>query len=107
MNNWITDRRPTEADADRYGHVWVTHSNGEVYVVAWDRVTTEPWAHTNVPEPYVKPKRYMASWLAWAKCWGIFDASCSVYMPLYMLSDEDKHREAAERIAATYEQVAP
>ena len=110
MSNWITDRRPTEADSDRHGYVWVTHSDGEVYVVVWDRVTTEPWAHTNIPEPYVKPKRYTAAWLEGEKVWGIFERGFHVDTAvaiLYVLSNEDKHREAAERIAAIYEEVAP
>ena len=99
MSNWITNRTPEEADADRYGYVWVRCSDGGVYKVGWNNVTNEPWMPTN------QPKRYKAVWLAGAKCWGIYDGGDSVVTMLYMLSDEDKHREAAKRIAAIYEEV--
>ena len=100
-NKWITDRLPTEDDADDHGYVWVTEKNGNVCHMMWDCVVEEPWMHFTRPEPYVKPKRYMVT-KAFTGGWSVFDTTtnrrCCGCIPT---------SEAAERIAAIYEEVAP
>ena len=61
MNKWITDRLPTENDADENGHVWVTALNGSVILTPYGWVYPHgvPWmAKQKIvpPEPYVKPE---------------------------------------------------
>ena len=103
MSNWITDRRPTRADADKYGYVWITGVNDSVYLAAWTEVGGRPWQHSHRPEPYVKPKRYKVE--EYYHCRGIWVVSdCQT-------GNARCHpvptREAAERIAAIYEEVLP
>ena len=108
MSEWITDRRPTEQDADRYGYVWTTLNSGDVCPESWCSVPEgAPWMPTNMPEPYVKPKRYCAVWEAELGHWSIIDKYNGRALFLIWLSDRDKHGEAAERIAAIYEEVMP
>jgi hypothetical protein len=62
MNKWITDRLPTENDADENGHVWVTALDGGVHRTPYVWVPMGvPWmAKQKIvpPEPYVKPDRW-------------------------------------------------
>lgn len=112
MSRWITDRRPTEEDAD-YGDV---HLNGYVYVTSeigmtktatWKAAAYKgvPWQPFSLPEPYVKRKRFVVKrmmdiysdiescgYCVYNNIGGVF----AKYIPT---------REAAERIAAIYEEV--
>ena len=60
MSEWITDRLPTEADADEDHRVWFTSPDGEVVRWYYEYVETgEAWAPKPkpvVPKPYVKPE---------------------------------------------------
>jgi hypothetical protein len=68
MANWVTDRPPTEADADREGNVWMRcspNNSGQTYVrqeyVHWSYVKNgNPWKHTTPewkpPTPKYKPR---------------------------------------------------
>lgn len=60
MNKWITDRLPTENDADENGNVWVTALDGSVLCTPYGWVNLDaPWMakqKVNRPEPYVKPE---------------------------------------------------
>lgn len=107
MSDWITDRPPTEEDAGPAGLVWTTY-NGKTSPWSYDGVVEgTPWMRMIVPEPYVNPKRYVIRCyadfgvLGLAGYWCVYDivrnVSVSDFMPL----------EAAERIAATYEEVMP
>lgn len=106
MSEWITDRRPTEEDADNE-YVWVTTEHGSVLRQEWDQVFDRPWMPIARPEPYVKPKRYAIrcygdlGLVGPAGFWCVYDTvaeeQVTCFMPL----------EAAERIAATYEEVMP
>lgn len=105
MSEWITDRRPTEADS--IGHC------EQVYVML-DGVSTichyldvgpgDPWMHIVPPEPYVKPKRW---WMImtpddhdWVK------GPYAVYFYVGgLVADKIPTREAAERIGAIYEET--
>lgn len=62
MNKWITDRLPTEDDADENGHVW-TSLDGSVILTGYGWVYPHgvPWmAKQKIvpPKPYVKPDRW-------------------------------------------------
>lgn len=60
MNKWITDRLPTENDADENGNVWVTALDGSVLCTPYGWVNLDaPWMakqKIDRPEPYVKPE---------------------------------------------------
>lgn len=100
MSDWITGRRPIEHDEpyvyDSFGHVchWIKIANGE------------PWKPIPKCEPYVKPKRYTVDALrdtisgtTWYEVWdNLQETSVAVQIT---------SREAAERIAAIYEEVMP
>lgn len=107
-NEWITDRRPTAKDcvgADRMpdsNHVWVMYEGRVVACPYEDVVLGCPWQPiiVQIPEPYVKPKRYEA--LVSNSGWAVFDTTTDTYF-----ADFIPTREAAERIAAIYEEVVP
>ena len=109
MSNWITDRRPTAEDAyyfedvayEYVGCVWVTTEHGHVLRQAWNDVGDRPWMPIAPPEPYVKPKRWEVDHSG-GELWGIFDQLMGRYA--YPMIPT---REAAERIAAIYEEVMP
>ena len=101
MNNkWITDRLPT---LDEW---YVYDSNGGI-VRSCHILNGEPWKPIPQCEPYVKPKRYVvraaqdiwpngtvSGYVVWADVGGVH----AVNIPTI---------EAAERIAAIYEEVMP
>ena len=107
MNDWITDRRPTADDANSIGSVWATY-NGKVFL--WDYQGVGEgmaWMPIAPPEPYVKPKRWTVRFSRSVKSWVVDDRS-EIRTILFGLDrDDDEHREAAERIAAIYEEVMP
>jgi hypothetical protein len=107
MSKWITDRLPTEEDSDSGGCVWSMY-NGEV-VLQWSHVIDEgtPWMPMIKPEPYLAPepkyrvtreKRYDAEL-------GVFDYAVS--FGVGTIARHIPTREAAERIAAIYNEVMP
>lgn len=108
MNEWITDRRPTEDDGK---YVYSPYGN----VCLWSEFRDgEPWKPIPKCDPYVKPKRYKVmsaediGLAAPAGYFCVYDTlvgydtllGCKVtsWLPT---------REAAERIAAIYEEVMP
>lgn len=99
--NWITDRMPKEKDVlDGLVICWNQVLN-QIEIVYWRSIVEGvPWMPIFKPEPYVKPKR-------WTVCY--FGDKFTAY-------DKVKRdfvipfvptREAAERIAAIYEEVMP
>ena len=101
MSNWITDRRPTEADADYEKCVW-TMCVGKVVLWRYKEISDGwPWMRTNRPKPYAKPKRWEVDHSG-GELWGIFDKLMGRYAYPMLPT-----REAAERIAAIYEEVMP
>lgn len=106
MSKWITDRKPTECDSNN-GMVWITTEYGAVLRELWKTVRDRPWMPITPPEPYVKPKRYVIRChgdLALpgpAGYWCVYDTVRNVWVSDFV------PREAAERIAAIYEQVMP
>lgn len=104
MSEWITDRRPTEDDADVHGNVY---NELGLYTHWTDIATGRPWVPITPPEPYVKPKRLRVRYKAVEGHW-VIEGLTLLAMPLYLLyRDDDAHREAAERIAAIYDEVLP
>jgi len=100
MSKWITDREPTAQDSDHMGQVWVTSDDGKVSRQWWTTVSKKPWMPIVQPEPYVKPKRYRVTHSLEGE-------------PIVMECETNTiwatapTREAAERIAAIYEEVMP
>jgi hypothetical protein len=102
MSDWITDRRPTAEDAHDLGYVWVTTEHGNVLRQLWNQIGDRPWMPTARPEPYVKPKRCIV--LLHNDGSGLYRVSMKGFgVPAYGIPT----REAAERIAAIYEEVMP
>lgn len=103
MSKWITDRAPTKYDTSRNldFYVW-TIRNNEVTMWSYDDIEYgEPWMPITLPDPYVKPKRF-------------FRVTHSLEgKPVVMECETNTiwatapTREAAERIAAIYEEVMP
>ena len=102
MSDWITHRPPTEQDADRQGFVWADYGNGLVGQHPWQDVGDRPWMPTNRPEPYVKPKRWDVRRYPDTGYWYVIEAK-SGDVRSYAVPT----RNAAERIAAIYEEVSP
>lgn len=100
MSEWITDRVPT-AD-DEYGsYVWVTTEHGVVLRQMWDCVNGRPWQPIVPPEPYVKAKRFETTFYnGW---WAVLNLASAAAIIAFDIPT----REAAERIAAIYEEVMP
>lgn len=95
---WITDREPTAQDSDIMGQVWVTSDDGKVNRQWWTTVSKQPWMPIVQPEPYVKPKQYVVKEYSDTRHYAVEQTDgrrVSMYIPT---------REAAERIAAIYEE---
>lgn len=119
MNNeWITDRLPTAKDcvgAERMpdsNQVWVMYEGRVVACPYADVVLGCPWQPIVVqkPEPYVKPRRYAVEWDSRLSAWMInYKSPGNEYgmMCVPLNSNCDEHRQAAERIAAIYEEMMP
>ena len=100
MSKWITDRRPTSDDG-----VMVYGPDGGIW--RWQFIHIgEPWKPIPNCEPYVKPNSWIAEWSDAATCWTLWTRRGKIVM-LKHLTHRDAHREAAERIAAIYEEVMP
>ena len=115
MNEWITDRRPTKKDCagvDRVphsDHVWVMHEGKVTTCPFGDVVLGCPWQPmvVQMPEPYVKPKSYVIKFYGDFEIVGpagyacVYDTIANTQITGFL------PREAAERIAAIYEEVLP
>lgn len=107
MSEWITDRKPTEEDCKdnvlNY-HVWVMH-NGKVEPCLYSNVVLGfPWHPIVIekPEPYVAPKpRYTVAPNAYR------NGEWAVEYDKMLIADKIPTKEAAERIAAIYNEVMP
>jgi hypothetical protein len=95
MSDWITDRKPTEEDG--------------ILVYSYEG---KPWHYTHIDigqawkpipkiEPYVKPKRYIVRPFCDTGDYDVF------YVDLLRVAMSIPTREAAERIAAIYEEAMP
>lgn len=100
MSEWITDRRPTEYDANWCGRVWTTY-NGKVGSCAYYGVAKgTPWMPITPPEPYVapEPRFWVMQDIQGPVTWVVYDGS-------RRFADGLPTREAAERVAAIYNEV--
>lgn len=95
MSEWITDRKPRGDEGPMiYG------PDGKVCHTKWIG-DGDPWKPIPKCEPYVKPKRWKVSSVElgnYVICDTKFDVCIRPPLPT---------REAAERIAAIYEEVFP
>lgn len=107
MSEWITDRRPTVED-ESYGGVWVTRF-GVALLTHYENVGIgDAWMPIVPPEPYVKPKRWVAEYRYGSGLWIITDKRTNLSAMGTILTDNnDEHRKAAECIAAILEEVMP
>jgi hypothetical protein len=104
-NGWITDRLPTEQDADDFFDVWITHPNGYVCEWNWRSVKPQmPWQPTNKPAPYVKPKRWTVEWCTYLSgaTWELHENGNSMFCLGPHIS-----KDAAQRICDIYNEVMP
>ena len=102
--NWITDRRPKEKDVlDGLVIRWNQVLN-QIEIVYWRSILEGvPWMPIFKPEPYVKPKRWGVREFGKSGQWYIVE----VTSPEHAWGFTIPTREAAERIAAIYEEVMP
>lgn len=100
MSEWIIDRRPTEGDCAA-PHYCVYDSMG--HVVHWKLVGNDvPWKPVPKCKPYVKPKRWDVVYLHDTNEYCVVEYNRKPYRSYSVPT-----REAAERIAAIYEEVMP
>ena len=103
MSEWITDRPPTFDDAETgYRHyVWVTREDGIVLQMCYEKVGDRPWMPITPPKPYVKPKRWGVREFGKSGQWYVVEVTSLEHAWGFTIPT----REAAERIAAIYEEV--
>lgn len=94
MNEWITDRLPTEEDG------WYVYDSKGQMVPYFDIKRSKPWKPIPKCEPYVKPKRFEVRILPTG--YAVYDITNGLH-EAYTIPT----RNAAERIAAIYEEVMP
>lgn len=106
MSKWITNRQPTEKDADEFGQLWVTDSNGQVASWNWRSIgVTMPWQPIHKPSPCVKPKRWVLRWSDDFDQWIIKDIDNGDWLSLAFLSEYN--HDAAKRILDIFNEVMP
>lgn len=99
-DDWITDRLPTKVDVSIYGWVWIA-DRCFVGLSNYQSVREgTPWKPLQFPQPYVKPKRYTVDlgFNGWYVCDEIGKQCVATHL---------RTHEAAERIAAIFEEVSP
>ncbi len=110
MSEWITDREPTADDAPMdHIIVWSDRWNVPVIIDYGDWNKQYPWMPIPNPEPYVAPKSKSTSKCSvWHEPFD-FDKKYEWYVLCNgtRLADNIPTREAAERIAAIYNEVMP
>ena len=107
MSDGITDRRPTHEDDGPM----VYGPDGNICHLAWIK-DGDAWKPIPKCEPYVKPKRFYAWWDDERGWWMIerevqwFEGQWFEWL-MRLDKQNDEYREAAERIAAIYDEVIP
>lgn len=101
MSDWITDRLPTREDAPN-GDVCIAHDDSITVIQRFDTIELgTPWKPIAKPDWYVMSKRYTVhikeygptEWFVWDQ---LRKDSVAQALPT---------REAAERVAAVYNEV--
>lgn len=99
---WITDRLPTAEDALTDGSVW-TFYDGKVMMWSYDGVQLgTPWQPIQVPDPYVKPKRWTVKRNNHHDEWYLYDGEKE-----WDRLDGRLTQDAAQRICDIYNEVNP
>lgn len=96
MSEWITDRLPTWADG-----LMIYGPHGKLCCFT-SIATGEAWKPIPKCEPYVKPKRWGVVYLHDTNEYCVVEYNRKPYRSYSVPT-----REAAERIAAIYEEVMP
>ncbi len=102
MNEWITDRLPTNEDAVSTNVlIWL---NDKVHTWTYYTVAKgTPWQPIHKPAPYVKPKRWTVEWNNVVLRWCLrLNGEHYGYMPHSGLSND-----AAQRICDIYNEELP
>lgn len=106
--NWITDRMPTEGDCAA-PHYCVYDSMGSI--VHYKLVgNDEPWRPVPKCEPYKEPRRFILEAAPLSGLYRIYDLhhnELNPHTPSGYVAEYIPTREAAERIAAIYEEMMP
>ena len=109
MSEWITDREPTADDAPmNYIIVWADRHKTPFIIDYGDWHKRYPWMPIPNPEPYVAPKPKYYVQLRLAANGLCKEGRFTVYCDIGGIqADNLPTREAAERIAAIYNEVTP
>ena len=114
MSNWITDRRPTEADAYKdaesvlYECVIVQGRDYKLFRKWYNVTSGEAWQCIDNASTAITRSRWIASYSKQYHCWVLDQKPGGGFTILGALDkNDDQHRERAERIAAIYEEVMP
>ncbi len=103
-SGWVTDRLPDTSEITNEGDVWVYDADADEYLIRnyEELVLGQPWREIDPPPSYEKPKRYK------------IEKDCILNFDFYRIKDGEylcatliPTREAAERIAAIYEEMTP
>ena len=99
MSEWITDRRPRKLDDPDV----VYAADGKAKIYFWIE-EGEAWKPIPNVDPYVKPKQYRVEGTTQfgPKNYAVYANEGNLIRAFYIPT-----REAAERIAAIYEEVLP
>lgn len=102
MSQWITDRLPTREDAtERHVWHWCEMLN-QARIRHYTHLRKgDPWMPFIVPEAYVKPTRFTVVWYHNVQMWGVKDSQDDGHG----LQSNFETKEAAERVAAVYNEV--
>ena len=107
MSEWITDRLPDVAECTNEGDVWVYLEDVDEYVIRNQSQIDigDPWREIDPPPSYVKPKRYYVDFAH--DTWNVWRSKNPLQLVNTNVATHIPTREAAERIAAIYEEVMP
>jgi hypothetical protein len=103
MSEWITDRLPTEEDAQD-GRVLIMY-HGEMITDSWHSILKrQPWMR--LPAPYVKPKRWTVEWCG--STWILRDNRQKCSYNMSGLAELGRNGgDAAQRIADVFNEILP
>lgn len=107
MSEWITDRLPEMHEQTSEGEVWVFDEYKEYVIRNYqDIVLGTPWCEIEPPKTYGASNRWQMEWDSRYHQWLVRDAEGHIGAVLCSDSPSpEKYREAAERVAAIYNEV--
>jgi hypothetical protein len=100
---WITDRVPTDFEANDNGYVWIT-LNGQTVkrLIEYVELGT-PWQPCYRPAPYLNPQRYTVGWNSNLHVWNMYENGRPIGVLPRGLPYEAA--ELAQQIAKFYNEV--